>query len=635
MIFDITNMDEMIRSYIVSVLSEHYPNLDTSKNSAFDDVFIKTTIEILRPFIDAFSRMEIKSNLNNAEYMTVEELDEKGEGNYFISRNTGERASTILTLSFANLNINNPELLIKVPSGAIFSTTSGLEFQCEQEVMLTGEDLLKLYNKNKMTYELDIPVYATEIGSKYNVAAGEIIVSNTSFSNYLVGVVNKAGVTSGLDSEDNVTYAKRIREFFTSRQLGTAPGYRSFIMEAFNEVTDLYVSGYKDKYMTRDLLDIYDKETKSIITKHVGGMVDIYLKGCKFENIEANVTLNSNFMLINCKPDELVFPENGDIYDSVKVYNLTDSSKTPVVKSIEEVSPDFMNGKHSQQTKIVLDNENNQSFDPEIKNDMKVVFTKIKTDDGANDDNEGEQEEEIPDDYTYSIKTNKDIVTEEMYFVVGVTKTDLDAPVSSINNIKITESSEELSNLENRYQLVRNGEIGTSDETAYMEIINSDDYPNGYELTIDYLINETIRNVDFSLNEDYNRIITADLLIKEAEAIPVNAQFSVKISNKYKLADADYIRAKIKSSVIAFFDNYMMGDRVDQSDLVGWLYTDKSISDAIDYIALPFDVFYIPNNINEEIPTDGTQLAEDGVLPIDAIQYPVLNAQKFKINIIV
>ncbi|MGL5713941.1 MAG: baseplate J/gp47 family protein, partial [Paraclostridium sp.] len=291
MVFDVSNMDEVLRSYIVSVIVEHYPEIDSSRNSAFDDMFIKPMLQVFRPFVDSFNRTEIKSNLNNAEYMTEDELNEKGEGNYFIKRNNGERASTILTLSFANLNINNPELLIKIPVGAVFATSSGLEFQCEQEINLTSDDLLKLYNKNKMTYDVEVPIFALEIGTDYNVEAGEIIICKTNFSTYLVGIVNKSAVTNGLDTESNISYAARIKDFFISRQLGTTPGYRAFILESFEEVSDLYVSGYKDKYMQRDYLSVYDKETGSVKDRHIGGMVDIYLKGCKYDSLEATVTL--------------------------------------------------------------------------------------------------------------------------------------------------------------------------------------------------------------------------------------------------------------------------------------------------------------------------------------------------------
>ena len=86
MVVDISNLDSMIRGYIVSVITQYYPDIDTSENSSFDDLYIKPLIEFSRPFIDSLSRLELKSNLANSEYLTESELDEIGEGNYFMSR---------------------------------------------------------------------------------------------------------------------------------------------------------------------------------------------------------------------------------------------------------------------------------------------------------------------------------------------------------------------------------------------------------------------------------------------------------------------------------------------------------------------------------------------------------------------
>ncbi|MGL5716703.1 MAG: hypothetical protein ACRCX2_27055, partial [Paraclostridium sp.] len=350
---------------------------------------------------------------------------------------------------------------------------------------------------------------------------------------------------------------------------------------------------------------------------------------------EATVTLNSNLFILNCKYDNFVV--GSDNSPLVKVYNLTDTTKSPVIKVLEPVAEDYMDGKYIDQTMLVIDNSNEQSFDSSIENSIKIVYTMLEEDSGGGGDDGGTGGNTGGGNgyFDGDVKTTPKNITEERFFTVGKTGIELKAPVSSINSISVLDTNQELSNMRDRYILEQSGEIGSSDEIAVIEIVNCDDYPNGEDLAIEYIANTTISDVSFSLNEDYNRIITADILVKKAEQIPVNVQFSVKMTNKYKLADIEYIKSKIKSSVVDFFDNYKMGDNVEQSDLVGWLYADKNVNDAIQYISLPFDVFYIPQNIDEDIPDDGTQVVPDGVLDIDAIQYPILNSQKFKINIIV
>ena len=107
----------------------------------------------------------------------------------------------------------------------------------------------------------------------------------------------------------------------------------------------------------------------------------------------------------------------------------------------------------------------------------------------------------------------------------------------------------------------------------------------------------------------------------------------------YKDVDTIAIESRIKSSIISYFNTYKLGNSVEESDIVGWLYTDPSVSEMIQYVALPFDAFYVPEDVNEDIPFDDPEKEsvikpEDGVLPIRKIEYPVLNANKFSVTVI-
>ena len=73
-------------------------------------------------------------NLDNAELMTDDELDDVGLGNYLIPRHAGIPASAALTLSFSNLNLDDTMFSLKVPAGTLFRTASSLEFQVKVEI---------------------------------------------------------------------------------------------------------------------------------------------------------------------------------------------------------------------------------------------------------------------------------------------------------------------------------------------------------------------------------------------------------------------------------------------------------------------------------------------------------------------
>lgn len=621
MVVDISNLDSMIRGYITNTIKQYYPDIDTSENSSFDDLYIKPLIEFSRPFIDALSRIELKSNLANSEYLTESELDEIGEGNYFTTRKQGTAASTSITLSFSNLNIEDEDLVIKVPTGAIFATGSGLEFQTQTTTVLRPDDLRNNYNKQRLVYEIDIPVVATGIGSKYNVFAGEIVYCKTYFSSSLVSSVNKNDVVDGRDKESNEDYVARIKEFYLSRQLGTAPGYRRFIMDLFEEINDVYVSGYKDEHMDRDIVTIYKKDVtddiqdeedgnKVLFQKHMGGAVDLYLKGCLYDENIQEVKLNNNIKIIDCNINQLVDQEN--YKNSIKIFNLTDSTKIPVIKAVEHIGEDDYGKPFMDKTRVIIDNTGECSYIEGAVSSMKIIYSFI--------DQAGAR------------------IDQEEYFEIGLTEAELAAPVKSVDSLK-DHNNQIVKSMADRVTTIKTGLEETTDEKCKVVIDNCPDYFNGAVMKIGYTSNKTLRQLRDILFDEENRIVTADIIAKEAIAVPVNVALRVKVVDTYKDVDTIAIESRIKSSIIGYFNTYRLGNSVEQSDVVGWLYTDPSVSEMIQYVALPFDAFYIPKDVNENIPFDDPDRQDeikpaDGVLPIKKIEYPVLNANKFSVTVI-
>lgn len=604
MIVNVEDFDSLIRGYILDVLKSYYPDMDTSENSGYDDLFIKPMIELLRPFINKISRNELKSNLSNAKYLTDSEMDLLGEGNYFMTREKGSAATTTETLTFANVNLEDENFFIKIPAGATFVTTAGKEFQTKSAIVLDAEAMRNGYNKSKLVYEIDIQVTAVDIGSSYNVGAGEILVCKTFFSNSLVSCVNKVAVTNGKDQEGNEEYAARIREFYISRQLGTEPGYKNFIKELFSEITDVYVAGYKNQYMTRDLLKVYDEKTSKVTERHIGGCVDLYLKGCIYDSNEVSIALHNNIILLECEYDKL--SNQADPKKSIQIYNLTDSSKIVAIKSVSAVTGSEFFGQNTGKVKVVIDNSDGRSYEENIVNDMKIVFS-------------------------YTEKGQ--VIDGEKYFNVGLTADTLASPVISIDSL-MDVNNNILSNMNNRIELIKEGIEGTTDETCTIKLKNCDEFFNGMPIKVTYTSNKTLRQLRDTLGIDDNRIVVADVIGRVAESVPVNVVFSFKVKQAYRNMDKKLLEARVKDSVNSFFKNYKLGDEVQESDLVGWLYTDKAVNDVIDYVALPFEAFYIPKDINEQIPNDGSQLAENGVLNIEEIQYPILNSSRFACNMI-
>lgn len=581
MITNITNLSGLIRGYVINNVQRKYPNLDITENSSFDDLFIKPMIELLLPLFEKLNSSEMMRNLDNAEYMSEDELDRVGEGNYFITRKGGSKASTVLTLSFASAYEGES---ITIPASVIFQTGEGLQFQTLNRKVFTYEELLPLYNVSTMTYDLPVEVEAAGVGSVYNVDPETITISTILFNTTLLSITNKDAVTNGTDKETNVDYADRMRTFYVSRQLGTKPGYEQFILENFEEVEDVHVEGYQDEFMVRDIINVYDIDTQQYFTRHIGGMIDIYIKGYMYGLETTEIALKTNYLVLSIDYD-LIVP------GSVSVINNTDGTRVPVISSTDLYSP---NGENKMA--VVLDNTDEQSFSTSADSEIYIIY-----------------------DYTDS---ESNIVNQVDNFIIGDLITDLSTPMKEIVSIQNSEE-EVIDNIGEHYELIRDGEQGTTVEKCSLRLLGFDSVPNGSIIKINYTINTTLKSMNEIFNKEEYRLVTADIIVKEASSVPVNIAFEVKMKEGYTL---DKIKsAKIRASVTNFFNEKNLSDDIEESDIVAWVKTDADIRNYIEYIVLPFTSFYVPADIS--VPIE--QIRDSTNLAVEKIAYPILN----KINI--
>lgn len=579
--FNVADFETFIRGYMIYNIKQAIPELDISTNSGFDDLFVKPMLEIIPPLVDTINSLEFRMNLDNAQYMSESDLDSIGNGNYLIVRGQGTKATTSLTLSF--LKIDTSKNLI-IPVGATFATEAGLKFQTTQKYEYTPTELLTKYNSSKTTYDLDVPVEAMAVGTNYNVSENQITVVVTKISTTLASITNKAAVTSGTDKETNIDYASRIREYYISRHLGTKPGYKQYIYSNFSEVEDIYIAGFGDDEMERDFLTVLKDGV--LVPMHMGGKADLYIKGCIYQTNTTSLTLNTLKLKL-----QQAYSKVSTV--TIAVDNLTDNTKIP----------EFVVTEGDSDTCIVtLTNDTEQSFDPDLVSSIQV---------------------------TYTYDSGGAISTAEI-FSVGLSQLSLNSPFKSI--VSIYETANESNNYTDvlYYDIIRSLIDGTvidslspyyesSQEYAAIKMKNLESIINGTALTINYTTNSTIQNLttDFDLSE--NRIITTDLLFKEAPPVFINIGFTVKLRIGMSLDDTKV--AVINSALTAYFDTLGLGSRVEESDVVGWLYKTGAVTDFLEYIMLPFTSFYVPTNASDDIivQRDGTYIS------VTNLQYPSLN----------
>lgn len=583
MAVNVTNIEGMVRAFAIRRIQEKYPNLDITENSAFDDILIKPSVALLTPVFEKMNTMEMIQNLDNAEYMSEEELDDVGEGNYFVKRKQGSRATTTLTLSFAN---QTGDQQIVVPGGITFQTTDGLQFQSVARVVITVEDLPSYYNSYTGYYDVPVSVEATDVGTDYNVNAETITVCSTLFNTNLISVTNLSAVTNGTNKATNVEYAEQIRNFYISRQIGTEEGYIAFILENFDEVKGVYVSGYGDEFMQRDLMTFYDSSTSTTYQKHIGGAVDLYIKGCTYIADTVDLTLYGPRILLEQEYGKILATAPANF----TLENLSFPAKLPKVSKMEKV---VLGGVERMVVTIGAD-----GYTADAKNLINITY-------------------QYKDASNATQTAIKPCVIGQYDFV------NVNSPMVDIVGLK-TSAGIELSNPATHIQKALTGIAGTTQEKSSVTLkISSFDtleYINGTVFTLQYTSNFTLRSIASLINDGGQRLVTSDILAKESAPTYINITMQLKLKTGATLDSSK--KAKLRAVIATFLSSLAMGQDVTESDIVHHLMNDSDVNKFVEFIKLPFTVFCIQVD-----PTATTTATRTGTLiSVPANSYPLLHS---------
>lgn len=307
--FNVLNLDNYVREYMKEKIKGNYPDMDTSENSVFDDVFIKPMITVLTPMFERIANTEMKSNLKYASVLTETEIEDIGANNYAVYRSKGDSATVVQTFGFSKIEDKG----IVIPEGVVVTDSSGLIFTTTQSTRYTKAEAKRCFNSSTQTYDVTAPAKAAGKGSTYNVGANTLTICQTQFSEYLAYTTNELAATNGQDDEPIEDYLYRIVRYWASQHLGTEPGYENLLREAYPGLDDIRVIGKDDDGMERDIIEVVardadgsilfragddDKMYAQTTTKHIGGCVDIYVRGSEYSVQTKEVPLNSNIIEI-------------------------------------------------------------------------------------------------------------------------------------------------------------------------------------------------------------------------------------------------------------------------------------------------------------------------------------------------
>lgn len=341
----LTDFETSIKTYLENILKEDFPELTSEAGSQISDLTVNPMIETMKPILDLINRIDFVHNLANAENMTAAELDEIGLNNYGMERGAGEKASGNVYVEM------NPEYVgpTQVVIGAITAqTTAGLTFNginstvirysTNEEVAIPGTILPGIaadyLNVGTGKYEFPVYVEAEAEGTDYNVAAGSITTLVTQYPLLTGTISNKEAFSNGTAKETNIDYANRLRQSWSSRHLGSVNSYRNYVLSEFVGAEDVLVQGYLDTLMKRDMFLM--KENGNFIFRHMGGKVDLYVKGEDYQQYQQSVYIKSDLI-------RLTYPNL--VSDSfIDILNLTDASNTGLAFELTYQYPETRTG---------------------------------------------------------------------------------------------------------------------------------------------------------------------------------------------------------------------------------------------------------------------------------------------------
>jgi uncharacterized phage protein gp47/JayE len=222
----------------------------------------------------------------NFQSFIDEQFDKLGS-NYNVFRKGSVRATG--SVIFYTSNNFNSDILIS--NGSILTAPSdpdtgrsAVTFRVVGTYILEADNKSYYYNSKLKRYEIEASIEASYAGSSGNVPAGSITMS--SGLNPALEVENLVPTDFGEDRENNRNLSNRIKMGIISYDSGTEGGYAS-AAQSVPGITESRIEKTGDPLMMRD----FDASSN----KHVGGKVDVYIKGDRKAQIIDQVSFSYSY----------------------------------------------------------------------------------------------------------------------------------------------------------------------------------------------------------------------------------------------------------------------------------------------------------------------------------------------------
>jgi hypothetical protein len=249
---------------IANGVNERDETIDT-RIGPIRDLFIDPQANVLEQQNNRMVYLNKLSSLKYANDIVPDDLDGVvyNEG---LVRYQG--TSSVTTLTFSRVQAPTANIIIPVnfpvSTQSNPATGSVVTFRTIETVTMYAASASQYYNADTGRYEIDVEAASVATGLNTQVGAFTITVFRRNFPQFDF-VTNKQPTTSGKSVETNADLADRYLLHIKGSQLSTPAGNKSFILDNFSTVDDVYVVYGNDSYLTREQDD--------------AGAVDIWIKG--------------------------------------------------------------------------------------------------------------------------------------------------------------------------------------------------------------------------------------------------------------------------------------------------------------------------------------------------------------------
>lgn len=597
------SLNEVVQN-IINNIHTTLPDVDTKEGTFIRDVFIDP---ISDEFAAMYGDMQLLRLAQSPLTAVGDDLDFLAS-NFFITRKAATKSSG--KIRFYIKNTNKPLSSLKdgdlpdelsIPIGTILSTiatysSSAYTFQTTESAYYTLEGLKALTIDAETGYRyIEIPAQSTSAGSVYNVGAGEICTQTSNNNDAIAFVSNPFAFTGGSDYENDTDLTLRIQLAISGSNIGTKDGYLAYIMKQ-DGVTDSKIIGAGDSIMFRDGGYI---RADGKYQPGKGGMVDIYIRGLINQESTWELKITNDYIFGDNAFANIVFPNqplnsivsitstltgktfiNADDYENEKftIKDTLDPTKTTIdVKYCMDIMWDFSitdsfpdseyyplpNGMTQEQItalKKSVDAELTSAFAymSNLSYGLDWANVETKTSEGGS-----------------TALFNKLFHNNLVYKIIAKDGTNLNGRQFVMKNDRIyVRVYRQPDYLLSKDITTESGSIKSSDSIKWLttnKLAVDDTLIITYNY--DYLIKKLQNGIDKV------RCLTADVLVKQAEKIPIEIIADVSC---YTTADINTLKKNLSNDLVYWLDSLQpLGGTFDKSDIVA-IIKQRDAVDSVD-----------------------------------------------------